>query len=147
MEFRGVVVLGGKNATGIEVPAEVVDAVGQGKKRVPVTVRLGSYSYRSTIAPMSGSYFIPLSAEHRGAAGLRAGDEVDVDLEHDAEPRSVEVPEDLATALAGDPSARAAFEALSYSNQRRIVLSVEGAKAEATRQRRVDKAIAELGAG
>ena len=144
MRFRGEVVLGGKTATGIEVPAHVVDAVGQGRKRVPVTVTIGSYSYRTTIAPMSGSFFVPLAAEHRTAAGLAAGDEVDVDLEPDTAPRTVEVPDDLATALGSEPGVRAAFDALSYSNQRRLVLAVQGAKTDATRQRRIEKAVAEL---
>lgn len=139
--------LGGKTATGIEVPAEVVQALGQGRRRVPVTVTfvtLGSYSYRTTIAPMGGSSWIPLSAEHREAAGLAANDSVEVDLERDDAPRSVDVPADLAVALAAAPGAQAAFDALSYSNQRRHVLSVEGAKTDGTRTRRVAKVVAEL---
>ena len=147
MRFAATVVLGGKTATGIEVPAAVVEELGRGKKRVPVTVTLGTYSYRSTIAPMSGSFFIPLAAEHREAAGLAAGDAVEVDLERDDAPRSVDVPADLAAALAAEPVAREAFDALSYSNQLRHVLSVEGAKAEETRARRVAKVVAELGGG
>ena len=87
---------------------------------------------------------LPLSAEHREAAGVTAGQEVEVDVEVDDAPREVEVPEDLLAALAADEAARAAFEKLSYSNKRRIVLSVEGAKAAETRARRIDKALAEL---
>lgn len=137
-------VLGGTTATGIEVPAEVVQALGEGRKRVPVTVTIGSYSYRSTIAPMGGSSWIPLAAEHREAAGLAANDSVEVDLERDDAPRSVEVPADLAVALAAAPGAQAAFDALSYSNQRRHVLSVDGAKTEETRARRVARTVTEL---
>ena len=87
---------------------------------------------------------LPLSSEHREAAGVTAGQEVEVDVEADDAPREVEVPEDLGAALVADEAARAAFEKLSYSNKRRIVLSVEGAKTAETRARRIDKALAEL---
>lgn len=143
MRFTATIELGGKTATGIPVPEEVVLGLGRGK-RVPVTVTIGGYTYRSTIAPYNGLYMLPLSAEHREAAGVTAGQEVEVGLEVDDAPREVVVPEDLGAALASDDAARAAFEKLSYSNQRRIVLSVEGAKAAETRARRIDKAVAEL---
>jgi hypothetical protein len=143
MRFTATIELGGKTATGIPVPEEVVLGLGRGK-RVPVTVTIGGYTYRSTIAPYNGHYMLPLSAEHREAAGVTAGQEVEVGLEVDDAPREVDVPEDLGAALASDDAARAAFEKLSYSNQRRIVLSVEGAKAAETRSRRIAKAVADL---
>jgi Domain of unknown function (DUF1905)/Bacteriocin-protection, YdeI or OmpD-Associated len=143
MRFSTTVVLGGKTATGLEVPADVVTALGAGK-RPPVTVTVGGHTYRSTVAPMAGSYWLPLSAEHRTAAGIAAGDTVEVDVELDEAPRVVEVPADLAAALDAEPAARRRFDALSYSNQRRHVLAVEGAKAEATRARRVAAAVATL---
>jgi hypothetical protein len=142
MRFRATVELGGKTATGIEVPDGVVAELGS--KRAPVHVTINGYAYRSTVAVMGGRYLLPVSAEVRAGAGVAAGDEVDVDLEPDTAPREVEVPADLAAALAAAPAARAAFGALSYSNQRRHVLSVEGAKTEATRARRVAKAVADL---
>ena len=141
MRFRAPVVPGGKSATGIPVPAEVVTGLGAGK-RPAVHVVVAGHRYRSTIAPMGGEYWIPLAAEHRTAAGVAAGDEVDVDVELDTEPRTVEVPDDLAAAL--DAGTRRTFDALSYSNQRRHVLSVEGAKAAETRARRVAKVVDEL---
>ncbi len=143
MKFRATIELAGKTATGIQVPEDVVTALGSGK-RPAVTVTLGSYSYRSTVAPMSGAYYIPLAAEHREAAGLSAGEEVEVELTLDTAPREVTVPDDLAAALDGNPAAKAFFEGLSYSNKRRIVLNIEGTKVEATRQRRVEKAVADL---
>lgn len=146
MRFRSTVTLGGKTATGIEVPESVVSGLGKGK-RPPVRVTLRGYTYRTTVAPMGGSYWIPLSAEHRGAAGVAAGDEVDIDIEVDDQPRTVEVPADLAAALDRDPAVRRAFDALSYSNQQRYVLSVQGAKTDETRRRRIEKAVTELGAG
>ena len=146
MQFRSVVELGGKTATGIPVPAAVVEGLGAGK-RPAVTVILAGHTYRSTIAPMGGAFYLPLSAEHRTATGLAAGDEVDVEVQLDTAPRTVDVPDDLAAALDAAPTARAAFDALSYSNRRRHVLSVEGAKTDETRQRRIAKAVADLGAG
>lgn len=43
---------------------------------------------------------LPLSVEHRTAAGVQAGQEVEVTLELDDQPCTVEVPDDLASALA-----------------------------------------------
>jgi hypothetical protein len=143
MKFTATIELGGKTATGIPVPEEVVLGLGRGK-RVPVVVTIGGHSYRSTIAAYNGAYMLPLAAEHREAAGVTAGQEVAVDIEVDDAPREVEVPEDVTSALAGDPAAQAAFEKLSYSNKRRIVLSVEGAKTPETRARRIDRAVTEL---
>ncbi|WP_104480186.1 YdeI/OmpD-associated family protein [Actinokineospora auranticolor] len=142
MRFRTTVELGGKTATGLRVPADVVEALGP-KKRVPVKVTVGGHTYRTTVAPYGGDFFVPLSAEHRTAAGVAAGDEVDVDIEVDTEPRVVEVPDDLAAALA-EGGARAAFDALSYSHQRAHALSVADAKTEATRQRRIAKVVTAL---
>jgi Bacteriocin-protection, YdeI or OmpD-Associated/Domain of unknown function (DUF1905) len=143
MRFTATIELGGKTATGIPVPEEVVLGLGRGK-RVPVTVAIGGHSYRSTIAAYNGVYMLPLAAEHREAAGVSAGQTVEVDIEVDDAPREVEIPDDLGLALAADPAAQDAFDQLSYSNKRRIVLSVEGAKAAETRARRIDKAVAEL---
>ena len=113
MRFSATVILGGKTATGIEVPASVVEALGSGK-RPAVHATVEGYTYRTTVAPMSDSYWIPLAAETPAAV------------------------------MDAAPGARAAFHALSYSNQRRHVLSVDGAKTAETRQRRIGKAVAEL---
>ena len=143
MKFRAVVQLNGKTATGIAVPPEVVASLGQGKKpRVHVTI--GGHSYRSSVAVMGGTFMLPVSAEHRAAAGVAAGDEVDVELTADNEPRVVEVPPDLASALDQDPDAQRSFGQLSYSRQQRYVLDVTGAKTPETRARRVAKAVSEL---
>ncbi len=136
----------GKTATGIEVPPEVMGALGGGKKPA-ITVTLNSHVYRSTVGVMGGRSMIPVSAEHRGKAGLTAGDTVTVTVELDTEPREVAVPEDLQAALAGNPAALAAFEKLSYSRKRQHTVSVEGAATPETRARRVAKAIATLSGG
>ncbi len=140
MRFRSEVRLGGKTATGIPVPAEVVESFGAGK-RVPVRVKINAHSYRSTVAPYGGEFMLPLSAENRESAGVAAGDEVDIEMELDTEPREVTVPPDFAKALARDPEARRRFEGLSYSHKQRHVLAIEGAKTPETRQRRIAKAI------
>lgn len=143
MKFTTTILASGKNNTGIPVPESVVVALDAGT-RIPVVVTLGGYSYRSSIVPYGGRFLISLSAENRAASGVGAGDEVEVDVVVDDQPREVEVPADLAEALAGDSDAASAFAALSFSNKKRIVLSVEGAKTRETRDRRIAKAIADL---
>lgn len=146
MKFSAVVLLSGKTATGVQVPDEVVAALGTSKKPA-VKVTIGDYTYRSTIASMGGKFMLPLSAENRAGAGVAAGDEVEVHVELDTEPRELAVPADLAEALDGESEAKRYFDGLSYSNRRRIVLSIEDAKTAETRQRRVDKAVATLREG
>lgn len=146
MRFRTTTQLEGRTATGLRVPPEVVEALGRGR-RPPVTVTIASHTNRSTIAAYGDAFMLPLAAEHREAAGVAAGDEVEVEIALDTEPREVEVPPDLATALAGEAEARAFSDALSYSGKRWYVLSIEDAKTPETRQRRVGKAVAMLREG
>ncbi|WP_032764874.1 YdeI/OmpD-associated family protein [Streptomyces sp. CNS654] len=131
------------NNTGIEVPEDVVEALGAGK-RPPVNVTVNGYAYRSTIALMGGQYLIPFSADKRKATGIGGGDAIEVELTFDTAPRTVEPPEDLAVALAAAPGAAEAFAALAPSRQKAHVASVEGAKTDARRERRIAKAVAEL---
>ena len=146
MNFTSVLELAGKTATGIEVPASVVEALSAGKKPA-VSVTFNGYTYRSTVASMGGRYMLPVSAEVRAASGVRAGDTLDVTVELDTAPREVTVPDDLAAALAGEAAAKAAFEKLSYSHKRRHVMAIEDAKTPETRARRVAKALEMLKAG
>src|SRR5215207_6053822 len=119
MEFRTTVELGGKTATGLRVPDEVVEALGAGK-RPPVTVTVGGYSYRTTVAPMGGAFYVPLAAEHREAAGLAAGQEDDV---------------------------RTFFSGLAPSHRKEWVRWVEEAKKPETRAARIEKTAASLREG
>ncbi|HEY5134328.1 MAG TPA: YdeI/OmpD-associated family protein [Candidatus Nanopelagicales bacterium] len=146
VEFSAELALNGKTATGIEVPPNVIESL-NGGKRPAVVVEFGGYSYRTTIGVMGGRHLIPVSAEHRGAAGVQAGDQLRVQLTLDDAPRDIEVPSDLAEALKASPDAGRAFEALSPSNKKRHVLSVSGAKTDETRQRRLAKVIDELESG
>lgn len=143
MKFQAEVLSSGKTATGIQVPDEVVAALGAGK-RPPVRATVNGYTYRNTVASMGGHFMLSVSAEVRERAGVAAGDIVDVELELDTAPRAVTVPPDFAATLAGDSDARQRFDGLSYSKQLRLVLDIEGAKTEETRARRVTKALATL---
>lgn len=140
--FTTLVELNGKTATGLRVPADVVEALGQGKKP-KVLVTIGPHTYRSTVAVYDGDFMLPLSAANREAAGVSAGETVEVTLEPDLAERVVELPEDLAAAL-DQHAVRAAFSALSYSNQRQRAEAVAAAKQPETRARRIEKIIAEL---
>lgn len=131
------------NATGLPVPAEAVAALGT-RKKPPVKVSLAGYTYRSTVAAYGEVYMLPLSAEHRQAAGVKAGDQVEVTIELDLEPRTVDIPDDLATALAEKPDATEAFYALSYTMRKEYVRQVETAKAQETRERRIAKIVVSL---
>jgi hypothetical protein len=144
--FRTTILGTGKTTAGIEIPESAVEALGAGK-RPPVVVTINGYSYRNTIAVMSGTYMIGVSNEHRAASGLAAGDEVDVELVLDTAPRTVEVPADFAAALDAKPAARATFDKLSNSNKGWHVSAIEGAKSDETRQRRIEKSVAALREG
>jgi len=146
MRFRATVELGGKTATGIEVPDDVVAALGPGS-RPPVTVTVGGHSYRTTVARMGGRFLVPLSAENRTAAGVAAGDDVDVDIEPDTAPREVELPADLTEALTRDEAARATFDGLSYTHRKEWVRWVEEAKKADTRAARLAKTVEALRTG
>jgi hypothetical protein len=143
VEFTTTVLQARKTATGLPVPSDVIDALGAGK-RPPVVVTLnGGYTYRSTVGVMNEQFLVPLSAEHRAASGLAAGDTVTVSLVVDAQPRTVDLPEDLAAALT-EAGVRAAFDTLSNSRQRALVDPVTQAKAPETRTRRIEKAVESL---
>jgi len=141
--FDSIARLDGKTSVGIPVPEEVVLSLDAGK-RVPITVTVNGYTYRSSVAPYRGEYMIALSAENRVAAGVEPNDPITVTIEVDREPRVVEVPADLQAALDTNPAAQSAFTALSYSNQRAHVQNVEAAKAADTRARRIDSIVEKL---
>jgi hypothetical protein len=146
MRFHTTILQGDKTATGIQVPDEVVTALGSGK-RPAVSVTINGFTYRSTIAVMGGVYMVGVSAENRAGARVAGGDEVDVDIELDTAPREVTVPAELAAALDAEPDARRTFDSLSYSNKSWHVLQVTGAKTDETRQRRIAKSVEALREG
>ena len=142
MKFSTTMFQSGNN-TGIEVPDDIIAALGAGK-RPPVVVNVNGYEYRSTVAPMGGKYLLPFSAARRDESGIKGGDAIDVELTLDAAPRVVEVPDDLQAALDASPTAATAWAKLSYSNKKAHVTSVLGAKAAATRERRIAAVVDKL---
>jgi hypothetical protein len=142
MRFSTTLTQMGKN-TGIEVPEQVVTALGAGK-RPAVVVGVNGYEYRSTVAVMGGRYLLPFSAERRAESGIAGGDAIDVELTLDSAPRTVEVPDDLQAALSAAPMAAAAWAKLAPSARKAHVTSVQGAKAAETRDRRIAAIVAKL---
>jgi hypothetical protein len=128
---------------GLEVPPELVEALGGGA-RPPVTITVNGHSWKSRVAIMRGRHLLGLSNANREAAGVTIGDEVEVELELDTAPRVVVEPPDFARALADDPVARAAYDNLTDSRKREQVRAIESAKKPETRHRRIEKAIATL---
>ena len=130
------------NNTGIEVPPAVLEALGGGK-RPAVVVSVNGYEYRSTVGVMQGLFLVPFSSDKRAATGIGGGDAVTVEPALDTAPRDVEVPADLAAALAS-AGLTDAFAALAPSHRKAHVVSVESAKAADTRSRRVEAVITKL---
>jgi len=146
MHFRTTVQRSGKTATGLLVPDEVVAALGAGK-RPPVQVTVGGHTYRTTVASMGGRFLVPLSAENRTAAGVGAGDDVEVDVLLDTAAREVTVPADLVDALEHDDQARQFFDDLAYSHRKEWVRWIEESKKVETRTSRTVRAVESLRAG
>ncbi|HUP83247.1 MAG TPA: YdeI/OmpD-associated family protein [Candidatus Limnocylindria bacterium] len=136
----------GSTATGIVIPDEVLAALGAGKKP-PVKLTVNGYSYRSTVATVSGDYMVGFSADHRATSGIKGGDKIEVWIELDTEPRTVELPADFEAALNADAKARATYERLSNSLKGYHVTQVTTAKTDETRQRRIEKSVATLHEG
>lgn len=148
--FTATLELHGKTATGLGVPTEVVERLGGGKRpavRATLAGAGGTHTYATTLGVMGGRTLLPVSAEVRAAAGLTAGDEVEVRLVPDLEPRTVEVPDDLATALAADVAAGATYEGCTPAQRKEWVRWVTEAKRAETRADRVGKAVVALAAG
>jgi len=143
IRFRTTILQAGKTATGIHIPDEVIAQLGTSKKPA-VRVTINDYTYRSTVAVMGGKFMVGVNAENREKAKVAGGDKVDVDIALDTEPRDVTVPADFATMLSRNAKARQHFAGLSYSKKKAFVQGIEGAKTVETRQRRIEKALADL---
>ena len=146
MRFRAELKSNGKTAAGFEVPDQIVaDLGGGGRPKVKVTI--GGYEFRTSIARMGDRYLLGVSNERRAEAGIAAGETLDVEVELDTAERRVEIPVDLAEALAAEPEAKAFFESLSFSKQQWHILQVATAKKPETRTNRVTTSVAMLAAG
>ena len=142
IKFKTIILQIGNN-TGIEVPTNILEQLGGGKKPL-VVVSLNDYSYRSAVAKMADKFMISLSADNRKNASLKGGDKVEVTLELDTAPRTVEIPDELQTALDKNKTAKAAFEKLAPSKRKAMVVLISEAKTEETKVRRIAKAIESL---
>ena len=123
-------------ALAFDLPFDPKEAFG--KVRAPVRVTINGFEFRTTVGAMSGRFLIGLNKEVRAGAGVAAGERVEVEIVLDDEPRTVEVPDDLAAAL--DPDARAFLDSLSYTHRKEYVRWIEEAKRAETRQARIGKA-------
>ena len=137
--FEGRVVVNEGGGAWVEVPSGVVAALGGGG-RIPVVASFDGVPYRGSIASMGGCMALGVLKSIRSELGVGDGDSVTVTVERDAGERVVEVPEDLAVALAA-AGAREAFDGLSYSHRREHVNAINDAKKPETRARRIVKAV------
>jgi hypothetical protein len=140
MNFTTTIAQGtSKNVAGIVVPDDIVFRLGGGK-RAPVKITINGYTYRSTLAVMRGKSMVGIAIEHRENAGVAGGDLVEVGIELDRTPRTVEIPCDLADALERI-GARDGFDLLAYSQRKEHVRSINEAKSADTRVRRIGRAV------
>jgi len=131
------------NATGVVVPPQIVEALGAGK-RPKVVITIHDHSWRSSIASKGGQFLIGISRANRVAADIAEGANVSVTVKLDTEPRVVEVPKDLETALSASPTARLAFDRLAFGLRRRHVSAIEDARSDETRKRRIARLVEKL---
>lgn len=143
MRFRAELESNGRNAAGFEVPEAVVESLGGGG-HPKVSVTVNGFTFRTSIAKLGGRFLLGVSTERRALAGVEAGQVLDVDVELDTAPREIEVPDDLAAALAADAQAKKFWDTLSYSKQSWHVHQVTSAKKAETRAARVEKSVTML---
>jgi Bacteriocin-protection, YdeI or OmpD-Associated/Domain of unknown function (DUF1905) len=129
------------NATGITIPFDVEKVFGA--KRVPVKVWINGVEYRSTVMKMSGKFMMAVPKIFREAAHIKAGETITVSMEKDTEKRAVEVPPDLAEALA-KAGLTDDFAKMSFTHQKEYVKAVEDAKREETRIKRIEKTVEQI---
>ena len=130
--------------TGIEVPPKIIEALGTAKKPAVVVTINGAFTYRTTVGVMGGTFMIPVSAERRKEAGIKAGDPIDVTLELDVAERTVEIPDDVAKIFGKNKAAKAAFDKLAYSHRKEHIRAIEDAKKPETRVARIEKMLEKL---
>ena len=113
-------------------------------KAFPVVVTIGDHTAQLRLSRMGGKNCIGFSKATRALLGVDIGDEFDATIAVDTAERTVDIPDALAHALAEDAAARAAYDALSYTRRKEIARSIADAKQDATRARRLAKALDEL---
>jgi hypothetical protein len=143
MRFRAELESTGKNTAGFEVPETVVEGLGGGG-HPKVVVVVDGFTFRTSIARMGGRFLLGVSADRRAQGGITPGQVYDVDVDLDTSPREIEVPDDLAAALAADDAATKFWDTLSYSKQSWHVHQVTSAKKAETRAARIEKSVTML---
>ncbi len=128
-------------AAAVVLSDEQVAAVGDGAKRFTVVASVNGYTWRTSVSRMRGEFLLGLNRAVREQARAQAGDIVEVELALDHAEREVELPEALATALAEDSQARAAFDRLAFTHRKEFARWVQDAKRDQTRERRVAEAL------
>ena len=134
-------------AAAVVLDDDQVAEIAAGKRRFPVRATINGYSWQTTITPMRGENLLGLNKEVRAAAGVAAGDTIDVLIELDTAPRELEVPAALTKALDGDAVAKAAFENMSFTHRKEYARWIGEAKRDETRQKRVAQALERLREG
>lgn len=129
----------------VRVPADVVASFGS--RRPAVLAHVNGVAYRSRLSVYGGETYLGLRKELRDQLHAGVGDIVVIDLEVDDEPRVVEEPPELASVLASDVAARAAYDKLAFTHRKEYARWVGEAKQQATRDRRAAKAVDMLAAG
>ena len=136
------VVIGSGNHASIEIPTKNLEEIG-GNKRAPLKITINDYTYQSTATGVDGKCMVVFPMRDREAAGATAGDTVQVTLELDSGYREVIVPVELTNSL-NKHNLLEKFSVLNYSTRKEFARSVNDAKSEDTRQRRIDKIVASL---
>jgi hypothetical protein len=143
LKFKTILLQAGKTATGIEIPAEIIEKLGGGKKPL-VKVTINGFTYRSAVAVMSGAFMVGVNAENRESAKVKGGDKIEVGIELDTEERVVEAPVEFQKILSKNSIAKKKFDTLSNSKKKALVIPIENAKTDETRNRNIEKALAIL---
>jgi hypothetical protein len=143
LKFKTVLLQAGKTATGIEIPAEIIEKLGGGKKPL-VKVTINGFTYRSAVAVMSGAFMVGVNAENRESAKVKGGDKIEVGIELDTEERVIEVPVEFQKILSKNSVAKKKFDTLSNSKKKALVIPIANAKTDETRNRNIEKALAIL---
>jgi phosphatidylserine/phosphatidylglycerophosphate/cardiolipin synthase-like enzyme len=134
-------------AAAVVLDDDQVAQIGEGAKRFPVQATVNGYTWRTSVTRMGGEFLLALNREVREGAGVEAGDSVEVKITLDQAPPGVELPAELAAALAADPQAQQAYEALSFTHRKEYARWVGEAKCEETRERRIGEALGRLREG
>lgn len=135
-------VIGDGNHASLHIPDSVLAELGS-NRRAPLKVTINGHTYRSTSTAVNGECRVVFPQAERDAAGVGAGDAVEVTLELEVGHREVELPSELEDALV-TASLRDVFEALTYSKRREFARQVAEAKAAETRAKRVEKVLATI---